>query len=112
MSERVEEVGVKLLLLVAMLVVSSQATAGDIKKWVDSEGLTHYGDKPAGIDQSDVETLNIEDTFDQQAYDEATERNDAREQRLKESDKENEKAEKESAKAEDERKEKLKTRRY
>ena len=102
----------KLLLLIAMLVVSTQATAGDIKKWVDSEGLTHYGDKPADLDQSNVETLNIGDTFDQQAYDEAVGRNEAREERLKESDKENRKTEKETAKAEDERKEKLKTRRY
>lgn len=95
-----------------MLVVSSPAIAADIKKWIDSEGRTHYGDKPADVDPDYVETLKIEDTFDQQAYDEATERNEAREQRLKESDKENEKAEKEAAKAEEERKERLKTKRY
>jgi hypothetical protein len=95
-----------------MLVASSQAIAGDIQKWVDSEGVTHYGDKPAAADQSDVETLTIQDSFDQQAYDEATERNDAREKRLSESDKENRKVEKEATKEEDERKEKLKTRRY
>ena len=102
----------KSLLLTLILVASSQAIAGDIQKWVDGEGVTHYGDKPASADQSNVETLTIEDSFDQQAYDEATERNDAREQRLSESDKENRKTEKEATKSEEERKEKLKTRRY
>ncbi len=100
------------LLIVALSTMISIAMAADIKKWVDSDGRTHYGERPDGVEAEAVETLMIEDTFDQQAYDEAVQRNDEREKRLAESDKENEKAEKEAAKAEEERKERLKTRRY
>lgn len=98
--------------MVALAMMVSTAMAADIKKWVDSDGRTHYGERPEGIEAEAVETLNIEDTFDQQAYDEAVQRNEEREKRLAESDKENAKAEKEAVKAEEERKERLKTRRY
>jgi hypothetical protein len=102
----------KLILLIAMLAVASIGSASEIKKWVDSEGGIHYGDKPETVEVEQIDTLKIDDSFDQQAYDEAVQRNEEREQRLEELDKENEKAEKEATKVEEERREKLRTRRY
>ena len=101
-----------LLLTAVIAIATSAAMAADIKKWIDEDGRVHYGDKPEGLAAEAVETLKIEDSFDQQAYDEALQRQQQREEDLAESDKEYEKQQKEATRQEEERKERLKTRRY
>ena len=73
----------KVLIPIALLFLVNTVTADEIKKWTDAEGRVHYGDKKAAIENpANVETLDIEDTFDQQAYDDAMERNRETEESL------------------------------
>ncbi len=51
-----------LLLLAAMLALAGPAGAHEIYKWVDENGVVHYGDaRPAGTD-APVQTLHIPET--------------------------------------------------
>lgn len=73
----------KSLIPIALLILVNTGTADEIKKWTDAEGRVHYGDKKAVIeDPAKVETLDIEDTFDQQSYDDAMKRNRETEESL------------------------------
>ncbi len=64
----------KLLIFLFALSLSMAATADTIKKWIDSEGNIHYGDKKSAEYIKGTETLKIKDTFDQQSYDEGVQR--------------------------------------
>jgi hypothetical protein len=75
----------KIILIVLMLSGLHLASADEITKWTDEEGRVHYGDRKARIENPiKVETLQVDDTFDQKAYDDAMERNRETEQSLKE----------------------------
>jgi hypothetical protein len=64
----------KTILFLLILTVSSVATGGTVEKWTDEQGRVHYGDKKAAKNIKGTETLKIEDTFDQQSYEEGMER--------------------------------------
>lgn len=75
----------KNILLVLMLTCLHPAAADEIRKWTDEDGRVHYGDRKAAVENpARVETLQVDDTFDQKAYDDAMERNRETEQSLKE----------------------------
>lgn len=44
------------VLLAALLLVFSAAQAGELYRWVDKDGVVHYGDSPGSVD---AEKLNI-----------------------------------------------------
>lgn len=52
------------LLVCAALVVSATSAASGVKKWIDADGKTHYGERPpVAVSASDVSaTLNVADS--------------------------------------------------
>ncbi|GMT41263.1 MAG: hypothetical protein IEMM0001_1998 [bacterium] len=64
----------KLLFFLLTLSLSMAAMADTVKKWIDTNGNVHYGDKKAAEYVKGTETLKIRDTYDQQSYDEGVER--------------------------------------
>lgn len=56
------------------LTLSMAATADTVEKWTDEKGVVHYGDKNAAEYVKGAETLKIQNTYDQQSYDEGMER--------------------------------------
>jgi len=56
------------------LTLSLAATADTIKKWTDEKGVIHYSDKKSAEHVKGSETLEIQDTYDQQSYDEGIDR--------------------------------------
>lgn len=58
-------------LLVSLPVISSADT---VNKWTGKDGKTHYGDKMAAKHVKGKDALNIQDTYDQQSYDEGVQR--------------------------------------
>lgn len=71
-------------LLTSLLVVSPLVTADTVHKWIDEKGQVHYGTEAPDDPSRRVETLRIENTFDQQAYEEAVQRNAETEEALRE----------------------------
>jgi len=67
-----------------LLVVSPLVTADTVHKWIDEKGQVHYGTEAPDDPSRRVETLRIENTFDQQAYEEAVQRNAETEEALRE----------------------------
>lgn len=70
--------------LAFLLVVSPLVTADTVHKWIDEKGQVHYGTEAPDDPSRRVETLRIENTFDQQAYEEAVQRNAETEEALRE----------------------------
>ena len=64
----------KIILFLLILSVSSAATGDVVNKWTDENGKVHYGDKKAAKNVKGATTLKIEDTFDQQSYEEGIQR--------------------------------------
>lgn len=56
------------------LALSMAAAADTVEKWTDEKGVVHYGDKKAAEYVKGSETLKIQDTYDQQSYNEGMER--------------------------------------
>jgi hypothetical protein len=50
------------------------ATADSVNKWIDDQGKVHYGDKKAVEHIEGTKTIKIQDTYDQQSYEEGIER--------------------------------------
>jgi phage/plasmid-associated DNA primase len=96
----------KIILFLLILSASTVASGDTVKKWTDEKGKVHYGDKKAAEYVEGTETLKIKDTYNQQSYDEGTQRHketkkfaDSLEKdRLKEEEKKREMEEKESSK--------------
>ncbi|MEA1890051.1 MAG: DUF4124 domain-containing protein [Pseudomonadota bacterium] len=78
----------KTILLLLILTASSVATGDVVKKWVDEKGKVHYGDKKAAEHVKESETLKIENTFDQQSFEEGEERHEETEEFADELEKE------------------------
>lgn len=74
----------KFLFLFLFFTVPFAATAETVKKWVDEKGIVHYGDKKAAATVKDAKTLQIEDTFDEKAYEEGLQRHRETEALVKE----------------------------
>jgi hypothetical protein len=49
-------------------------SADTIQKWTDQNGIVHYGDFYSAKNAEKSETLKINNTFDQQSYDEGIQR--------------------------------------
>jgi hypothetical protein len=64
----------KIILFLLILSASTLASVDTVKKWTDEKGKVHYGDIEAAEDVKKVETLKIEDTYDQQSYEEGIQR--------------------------------------
>jgi len=64
----------KTILFLLILTVSSVATGDTVKKWTDESGIVHYGDEKAAEYVKGTKTLKIQDTYDQQSYDDGMER--------------------------------------
>ena len=96
----------KIILFLLILSASTIASGDTVKRWTDDKGNVHYGDKKAAEYVEGTETLKIKDTYNQQSYEEGTQRHketkefaDSLEKdRLKEEEKQREMEEKESSK--------------
>ena len=65
----------KLLILLFTLSLNMAASADTIQKWTDANGVVHYGDiYSADHVEQRTESLTINNTFDQQSYDEGIQR--------------------------------------
>jgi hypothetical protein len=85
------------LVFAIVLFLSANVTIGDeITRWVDSSGRVHYGNVPPPGSARGVQTLDVPDSFDEEAY-------EAGQQRLRETEVELEQYERERE-AEEERK--------
>lgn len=78
----------KIILFLLILTVSSVATGDIVKKWIDEKGKVHYGDEKASKNVKGSETLIIEDTYDQQSYEEGLQRHNETEKLADEFEKE------------------------
>lgn len=64
----------KIIIILLSLCVSMITMADTIKKWTDKDGVVHYGDPEAAEHIKGTTTLKLEDSFDEQAYQEGVER--------------------------------------
>ncbi|MCK5360358.1 MAG: DUF4124 domain-containing protein [Gammaproteobacteria bacterium] len=64
----------KPVILFLALFISITTNADTVKKWTDDQGNVHYGDQKAAKYVKGTKTLEIKDTYDQEAYDEGIER--------------------------------------
>lgn len=98
----------KFLILLLTCCLPLAALGDEVKRWVDENGQVHYGNLPPDELPVEVEKVDIQDSFDQQEYENAEQRNKETEQSLKEYETERKKAEKEAARAEAERRANIK----
>lgn len=77
----------KTLFCLLILTLSSVASGDTVKKWVDEKGVVHYSDGEAA-ENVKAETLKIENTYDQEAYEEGIKRHEETEQFADEYEKE------------------------
>lgn len=85
----------KKLFLIFAILFAPVLQADEIKKWIDDDGVVHYGDKKADTgDAVEVEKFKADDSFDQKSYDDAMQRNAETEKSLDEYQKEREEKEK------------------
>lgn len=64
----------KLLILLFTLSLTIAASADTIQKWTDKNGIVHYGDIYSADYVERSETLKINNSFNQQSYDEGMQR--------------------------------------
>jgi hypothetical protein len=103
-----QEISMKFYILLLACCIPHFAMCDEVKKWVDESGQVHYGNLPPDELPVEVEKVEIQDSFDQQEYENAAQRNKETEQSLKEYETERKKAEKEAARAEAERRANIK----
>ena len=65
----------KRLTALAILLACNNGFSETIQKWTDESGQVHYGDSPPLATPHQIEQLEIEDSFDPEAYDQAKKRN-------------------------------------
>ena len=61
----------KLLALAVLLLSCTSGFPDTIQKWTDDAGQIHYGDSPPEANTQNIEQLLIENSFDQEAYEQA-----------------------------------------
>lgn len=59
------------------LLASNTVAADTIQKWTDDSGRVHYGDSAPASDVTQGRSLEIQNTFDPVAYEQAVKRNEA-----------------------------------
>ena len=91
----------KLHIFLLSLLFSTSAAADTVQKWTDEKGVVHYGDQKAAELVKKTETLEIKDTYDQQAYEEGMERHKETEEIANELEQERIKEEEEQRKTEE-----------
>ena len=65
------------------LLSSNTVTADTIQKWIDDSGRVHYGDSAPVSDVIQGSPLEIQNTFDPVAYEQAVKRNEALNKEIK-----------------------------
>jgi len=65
----------KVLTALVILLACNNSFSDTIQKWTDESGQVHYGDNPPLASSHQIEQLEIEDSFDPEAYDQANKRN-------------------------------------
>ena len=93
---------------IILALFSFSASAEEVNKWVDEKGKVHYGNVAPEAEAEPVKKLEIQDTFDQQEYEKAKERQKGVEQFGDELEKERKAEEKKKAEEEAERKANIK----
>ena len=91
------------ILFLLILTLSSIANGDTVRKWVDEKGVVHYSDGEAAENIKGAETLKLENTFDQDAYEEGLKRHQETEKFADEYERERIKEEQERAKIEQEK---------
>ena len=66
----------KSILFLLILILSTIANGDTVRKWVDEKGVVHYSDGEAAQNIEGVETLKLENTYDQEAYEEGLKRHE------------------------------------
>lgn len=65
----------KILTALVILLTCNNGFSDTIQKWTDEAGQVHYGDNPPLATHHQIEQLEIDDSFDPEAYDQAKKRN-------------------------------------
>lgn len=65
----------KILPALVILFACNTGLADTVQKWTDEMGQVHYGDNPPLATPHQIEQLEIEDSFDPEAFDQASKRN-------------------------------------
>ena len=65
----------KILSALVILLTCNNVFSDTIQKWTDESGQVHYGDNPPLATQHQIEQLEIDNSFDPEAYDQAKKRN-------------------------------------
>ena len=90
----------KSILFLLILILSTIANGDTVRKWVDEKGVVHYSDGEAAENIEGVETLKLENTYDQEAYEEGLKRHEETEKFADEYERERLKEEEERARIE------------
>lgn len=64
------------LMFLLFFLASNTITADTIQKWMDDSGRVHYGDSAPASDVTQGRSLEIQNTFDPVAYEQAVKRNE------------------------------------
>ena len=92
----------KSILFLFILTLSAAANSDTVRKWVDEKGVVHYSDGEAAENIKGAETLKLENTYDQEAYDEGLKRHQETKKVADEYERERLKEEEEQARIEQE----------
>ena len=65
----------KVLTALVFLLACNNSFSDTIQKWTDESGQVHYGDNPPLASPHQIEQLEIADSFDPEAFDQANKRN-------------------------------------
>ena len=63
--------------ILVILLACKNGFTDTIQKWTDESGQVHYGDNPPAAIAGEIERLQIDNSFDPIAYEQAEERNNA-----------------------------------
>ena len=69
--------------LLLCLSLSTAASPDTVQKWVDSEGMVHYGDTPPKETPRQLELMNIQNNFDVREFESAIKRNSELEKEIR-----------------------------
>ena len=90
----------KSILFLLILTLSSAANGDTVRKWVDEKGVVHYSDREDAGNIEGAETLKLENTYNQEAYEEGLKRHEETEKLADEYERERLKAEEEQERIE------------
>ena len=88
----------KSILFLLILTLSTVANSDTVRKWVDEKGVVHYSDGEAAENIKGAQTIKLESTYDQEAYEEGIKRHEENEKFAEEYEKERLKEEEEREK--------------